>query len=313
MTKPTEEEILQRQKDKETHEAKRKELGISKSQYKKILKQEQFEASKTEYRKIQRDKRKKRKNDDEERKPKEKRLRVDEQNPTGVKFIVDCEFDDLMNDKEINSLSNQITRIYSSKRICKYDLPVTVTSFGGKLQKRFEKAIEHYVGWKDFTITPESLQQLKDDNDKTGKYGELIYLTADTDEVIETLEDDKTYIIGGIVDKNRHKSLCVNKAKQLGLKVGKLPIDKYIEMNARHVLATSHVYEICCKWYELGNWKDAFNAILPKRKLIPKKRVRGGKKQDISTESPESTESPATNSNEETNLSSDQLSDVPSS
>jgi tRNA (guanine9-N1)-methyltransferase len=33
----------------------------------------------------------------------------------------------------------------------------------------------------------------------------LVYLSADAEEEIETLKEDEIYIIGGIVDKNRHK------------------------------------------------------------------------------------------------------------
>jgi tRNA (guanine9-N1)-methyltransferase len=52
----------------------------------------------------------------------------------------------------------------------------------------------------------------------------LVYLTADSETLIEDLDPSKVYIIGGIVDHNRHKLLTFNKAEKEGLKHGRLPI-----------------------------------------------------------------------------------------
>jgi tRNA (guanine9-N1)-methyltransferase len=63
----------------------------------------------------------------------------------------------------------------------------------------------------------------------------LVYLTADADEDITTLEGSSGYIVGGIVDRNRYKCLCLEKSKDLGVQSARLPIGKYIKLAGSRV------------------------------------------------------------------------------
>lgn len=252
--------------------------GMSKNAWKKLQKQKRWDEQKDEYRIVRREKKKAARIRKAERKANgvedddnyhllPKKPLPSKQIPSGVKIIMDCEFDDLMSDKEIVSMSNQITRCYSAKRHSDYVVDLVISSFNKRLKARFGKSVLDFTKWRGMTFKEnDTLRELLPTDPE--ELSKCVYLTADTETELETLEEGYTYIIGGIVDKNRHKKLCLNKANELGIKVGRLPIDKYIQMNGRQVLATSHVYELMCMWFELGhNWEKAFNHVLPPRKL----------------------------------------------
>jgi tRNA (guanine9-N1)-methyltransferase len=95
---------------------------------------------------------------------------------------------------------------------------------------------------------------------------EIVYLTSDSPHTLDQLNPYSSYIIGGLVDKNRHKGICYKKACDKSIKTAKLPIGDYMEMQSRFVLATNHVVEIMLRWLECGDWGEAFMKVIPKRK-----------------------------------------------
>ncbi|KIW15050.1 tRNA (guanine(9)-N1)-methyltransferase [Exophiala spinifera] len=96
--------------------------------------------------------------------------------------------------------------------------------------------------------------------------GEVVYLTSDSPHTLSELSPYSTYIVGGLVDKNRHKGICYKIARERGIKTAKLPIGEFLEMQSRKVLATNHVVEIMVRWLECGDWGEAFMKVIPKRK-----------------------------------------------
>lgn len=96
--------------------------------------------------------------------------------------------------------------------------------------------------------------------------GEIIYLTSDSPHTLDRLQPYSSYVVGGLVDKNRHKGICYKTACARGIKTAKLPIGDFLEMQSRFVLATNHVVEIMVRWLECGDWGEAFLKVMPKRK-----------------------------------------------
>ncbi|KAF2400049.1 hypothetical protein EJ06DRAFT_44353 [Trichodelitschia bisporula] len=95
---------------------------------------------------------------------------------------------------------------------------------------------------------------------------EIIYLTAESSNVLTSLKPGGVYIIGGLVDRNRHKGICHARAEERGIVTARLPIGEFLQMNSRAVLATNHVVEIMLRWLEEGDWGRAFMSVIPKRK-----------------------------------------------
>ncbi|KAL8928446.1 MAG: hypothetical protein Q9208_001679 [Pyrenodesmia sp. 3 TL-2023] len=209
-----------------------------------------------------------------------------------VSFVVDCGFDDLMLEGERKSLASQVTRAYSDNHKAPLRSHLIVSSFGGHLKDRFDTVLAgNHRNWKgvkfidgDFEVAARQAEELmKSDQGgnlagtfgesasaqqtrRDGQSGEVVYLTSDSPDTLAELKPYSTYIIGGIVDKNRHKGICYKRAMDRGMKTAKLPIGDYMKMTSRFVLATNHVVEIMLRWLELGDWAKAFLDVIPKRK-----------------------------------------------
>ncbi|KAI9670120.1 MAG: tRNA (guanine(9)-N(1))-methyltransferase [Trizodia sp. TS-e1964] len=218
-----------------------------------------------------------------------------------ITLILDCSFDDLMLDKERVSLASQVTRCYSDNKNAPYQTHLVVSSFSGRLKHRFETVLDNnHLKWRGISFTDKDFVQAAAESqasmkassaggglagalflrqaqeEKEGKEeeeeeeeeeeGETIYLTSDSPNTLTHLSPRSTYIIGGLVDRNRHKGICYQRACDRGLKTAKLPIGEYLDMSSRFVLATNHVVEIMLRWLECGDWGEAFTRVVPKRK-----------------------------------------------
>ena len=179
------------------------------------------------------------------------------------RICVDCSFDSQMTTKELNSLSNQLRCCYSANRRSKNPVHFSVSSLGGETLNYLQKIDGFPDKWKmrAFTCSDKCFSEMHDKS-------KVVYLTSDSNNEINELDDDKVYIIGGIVDRNRLKRATIDKAENLGLGTAKLPIGQHLQLFSTKVLTINHVFEILLKYREYNDWKKAMLDVLPTRKDI---------------------------------------------
>lgn len=97
---------------------------------------------------------------------------------------------------------------------------------------------------------------------------EIVYLTAESKEVLRELDPKRVYVIGGIVDHNRMKGHCHEAAVAAGWKTAKLPLEGNVALgDHRKVLTVNHVFQILLKFQETGSWSKAMGGSVPERKM----------------------------------------------
>nr|XP_002739160.1 PREDICTED: tRNA methyltransferase 10 homolog A-like [Saccoglossus kowalevskii] len=241
------------------------EVVLSKRQRKKIIKHQKWLERKDEMRKNRKQRRKEekmRKNEKREAtgEPPLKIYKMCSEQASKVKVAIDCDYDDLMTEKDIRQFVKQIQRSYSENRRSPTPLQFYLCSLGGKTLGKIEECVQGYKNW-DVYLKPEKVGEVFE-NDR------IVYLTSDSPNVLETLEADKAYIIGGLVDHNHHKGLCYQRAVKAGFNHAQLPISEYIQLQSRKVLTINHVFEILVRYVQSNDWKEAFIKTIPQRKGV---------------------------------------------
>lgn len=257
---------------------------MSKNQMKKIARLQRMLDSRKERRKIEKEKKKLKKKelaklrqdsgDDPHVAINTKKTRLMSESGNKFRVVIDMDFEDYMTDAEIGKAAKQVGRIYSLNRHSERPCQLYITSLKGRIRDRFGVTNAGYLNW-DVNISQDDYLTLFGSNDtqENSDRDNIIYLTADTDKTLPSAEDllkdeSKIFVIGGLVDHNRHKKLCFERAEERKITTAKLPIKDHVQLCQRHILSTVTVFEILLNVVASRmSWRDALIASIPKRKL----------------------------------------------
>ncbi|KAF5281469.1 hypothetical protein FQR65_LT14677 [Abscondita terminalis] len=149
-----------------------------------------------------------------------------------IGIVIDLSFDELMINKDMGKVIKQILRVYTENRRASAPMQLHLTNFNGKSKEEMSKH-NGYENWDMHFHNADYLDVFPKEK--------LIYLSSESDNVIEKLEQDKVYIIGGLVDHNAHK----------------------VKINI--IINAFIVFEIMLRVSEGKSFKEAFEMVLPKR------------------------------------------------
>uniref|UniRef100_A0A3Q2QWX3 tRNA methyltransferase 10 homolog B n=1 Tax=Fundulus heteroclitus TaxID=8078 RepID=A0A3Q2QWX3_FUNHE len=191
------------------------------------------------------------------------RERLKEARFTGVRLCVDLSMTDCMSDKEISRLAGQLRRLYGSnkKATRPFHLFLTDLREDGRLYRECVRMNDGFLGYT-MEITEESCLDLFPSET-------IVYLTPDAQEALETVDPDKVYVLGGLVDESIQKKLSLSRATELSVHTARLPIDEYMvkKNNAKNfhskILAINQVFDILLMFSETGSWTQALQTWFP--------------------------------------------------
>ncbi|KAM6908972.1 tRNA methyltransferase 10 homolog B [Xenentodon cancila] len=199
------------------------------------------------------------------------KARLAEAQSTGLKLCVDLSMTSCMSDKEISRLAGQLRRLYGSNKKATRPFHLFLTDLRED-SRLYRECLRMNDGFLNYTmeITENSCLELFPPET-------VVYLTPDAEEALETVDDDKVYVLGGLVDESIQKKLSLSRARDLGVRTARLPIDEYMvkKSNVKNfhskILAVNQVFDILLTFCESGSWMRALQAWFPLAKgfVIP--------------------------------------------
>jgi tRNA (guanine9-N1)-methyltransferase len=235
----------------------------------------------------------------------------------------DCVFEDQMTYKETNSLSLQLRYTYAKNR--RSSMPVYIDVCGLSTGCKTREHLENVEGFPDAwvgrafrcheggleavygsyltssTAANVAIDRVGSECDNTTIQAltnlppnhKLVYLTGDSPNTLTTLDDNTTYIIGGIVDRNRLKFAAIERAASinathplLNIQTARLPLDEHIDFKgSTRILTCNHVFEILQRYRENGytDWRASIMAVLPCRKDVEERNEEANGEVDNQT------------------------------
>lgn len=182
--------------------------------------------------------------------------RLDLAMKSGVKVAIDLSFLDRKNstERERNSVIKQLCCAYGYMKQTGAFLSLHMTSFSTSIQELCNGM--NLPAWK-VHLHPEPLHEIFDRDS-------IVYLSPDSENVLQHVDPNAVYVIGGIADRSVRKGESKSRADDLKIKTARLPIAEHVSCR-KIVLNIDSVIQILADYVAEQDWQKALEKHIPKR------------------------------------------------
>ncbi|XP_055533490.1 mitochondrial ribonuclease P protein 1 homolog [Wyeomyia smithii] len=182
----------------------------------------------------------------------------------GQNLIFDCSYDEYMNDKEMRNTAKQLMLCFAINRM--HNEPFNIHHCNADFSRTTMKALEkHLVQIREpsfpFNVSERCYTELFPKE-------RLVYLTPHCRTDLKEFSPDDVYIVGAMVDKSSQEPVSLGKAKKLGLRMARLPLDDHFQFKGGKSLTIDQMLQILLELKTSNNFEKAFDYV-PKRKIVP--------------------------------------------
>ena len=182
--------------------------------------------------------------------------------------IIDLAFDQFMTDQQVASLARQLCLCHAASKRSQPAITYCLSSYGGRL----ERQVGRIHGSSAWPVAMHRRAFLDVANAYPGGSARLVYLSAEGEETLSSFDPESIYIIGGLVDRNRHKGLTYRRAQAAGVRTARLPLDEHITLKNADALGragaltVNHCFEMLTQRAQGRTWEDAILDVMPRRR-----------------------------------------------
>jgi ribonuclease P protein 1 len=181
------------------------------------------------------------------------------------KLVIDCSYDEHMTFREADNCAKQLCFTFAMNRLHDQPLDLHYCNLDTENTKSGKKLLNHiptmYNPEFPMNVHKESYMDLFDKE-------KLVYLTPHCRNDLVEYNHDDIYIVGAMVDKANNEPISLAKAKKLGLRMAKLPLNRYLHWGiGGKSLAINQMVEIMLEMRTTNDWNQALRFV-PRRKLF---------------------------------------------